>query len=145
MKTADRRFRGTLLRRTGITALVAMVAGGCDTLTGSGPPEGARLHIESVDADEAVLVTSLAFGVQGGTVALIEADTQRVALPFDGRFTLTEARRFYVSATPLNTDGASMRMAVWIDETSWFDEARILDDDAPAMEFVYRYRQASLR
>lgn len=123
--------------------LAAASLGGCDAITGGrSAPEEARVRIESVDVTQASTVTSTLFSIQGSEVELLTADSQTVALPFEGTFGLGDAHRFYVLARPDSAGTPSLRMRVWIDGKSWYDEARTFGvDSVDALEFIYRYSE----
>jgi hypothetical protein len=125
------------------TVLLLASAAGCDSTAASSPPETARVRVERADPGEAVVVTSTSFTIAGSEADLIEADTQQVTPPFDMTFSLTEARRFFVSIGPTEGEVAELHMRVWIDERSWFDEVRELGVDPETLEFVYRYQGGS--
>jgi len=137
---------GRVARSGVFAAAVPAVAAGCDAITGSRTaPEEATVHIESLDVGQATIVTSDLFSIQGGDVSLLEADTQAVVLPFEGRFRLGEAQRFFVSTRPGEGNTPSLRMRVWIDGKSWYDETRAFaGDSVPAMQFIYRFTQPVL-
>ena len=132
--------------RWAAASLLVAVMGGCGSISSSPTPESARVHMESADASAVDLVTSVLFSVRGGGVELLEADTQRVSLPFDDDFTLSEAQRFYVSVAPVEAMAATLHMRVWIDGESWYDSTRPLGgEEAGSMEFVYRFTQPVIR
>lgn len=132
-------------RRLPLAATILLLASalGCDSTAASSPPETARVRVERADAGEAVVITSTLFSIAGSEVDLIEADTQQVTPPFDMTFSLTEARRFFVSIGPTEGEVAELHLRVWIDERSWFDEVRELGVDPETLEFVYRYQDGS--
>ena len=134
----------TWARRAGLLGLLSMVAGGCDSLTGSTERTAARVEVTPLGAAGNVsLVTSTSFGLSGDRILLVTSDTQSVSIPATLTFPLSEERRFYVSVGPENEgDTTSVQMEVWIDDVSWFAEQRTLGvDSIGTMTFVYRVTQ----
>lgn len=126
-----------------VPALALLSAAGCESIVGGAPREEAHIRVESDDAAEVEVATSVAFIVQSGVVVLVEADTQRVALPHDEEIPFTESQRLYVSVGPVDGGVATVRMRVWVDEERWFDSERLVGgEEIPTMEFVYRYRKS---
>ncbi|HSM03253.1 MAG TPA: hypothetical protein VK858_01475 [Longimicrobiales bacterium] len=128
--------------RVGTIVAAGIGMGACDSLA----PERdeARVVVSALGgASQVSLITSTDFDVGGGEVFLAEADTQVAAVPLDDVFPLDGEQRFMVSVGPgVEGDTATLRMEVWIDGQSWFNDARTLGVDSTTyMTFVYRLRQ----
>lgn len=112
--------------RWGIGLLLLSMVGGCDWVTASGPEE-MRLRIEG-EAETVDLITSTRFLIRrspgaGWEVAqVLEAETLRVALPFEHTYDISTDRRFLARVPNLQADD-QLRLRGWLDGESRYDQS----------------------
>ncbi|MFW6010810.1 MAG: hypothetical protein ACOC9H_02715 [Gemmatimonadota bacterium] len=104
---------------------------GCDLLDESGP-ERTRLVVSGESEVQVVVSTDFAATrseTAGSEVELVEADTFQIAPPFDSAYSISARERFFAETSRLEgTAPSEVRMQVFVDGESRYDQTRVLDD-----------------
>ncbi len=147
-------------RRTSFVLALAFVSlsGACDTLTGNREPEVAHIWIRSTDVSEVTLIISQWFIHQPNpecptaceaTIQLVQSDTSKVSLPFEGSYPFNFRLQFFAETFPVEPEVATLSLRVDLDDKEWYNGSRALqpenDDGEPeTLRFVYQYTRATL-
>ena len=150
-------------RRRPALAVLAVAAlaplGACDLLnTPGGEPDEVSVVIESSDASQVSVVTSMDFLTVPNpecpeecpsSIELVRADTADAALPFDRSYRFSSKLQFFVETFHLGDEPVTISMRVTIDDRVWYDDFRTLsptgdEGERETLRFVYRYREGGV-
>lgn len=134
-----------------VCGAAAFIFAACDSVFLHRGPEEVTVWVRSEDVDAAEVVTSMNFfRTADGDVALVEADTAAVALPFRQTWGFTSRQRFFVETYLAGADTATLSLRVDIDGKTWYDDFRTLtstggEEGGPeTLRFVYEFTEPSL-
>jgi hypothetical protein len=121
------RGRGLVLMAGGL-ALLGLTA--CDLVTGTDPPEEARVELTGSGVEAPVeIIISNSFVPQGmaENILLVEADTAFVELPFEGVYPFGESRQFLVQVPSPEDHDPTLAIRVLIDGRESHFQEQVMD------------------
>ncbi len=123
------RFRRERLLLAGGLALLGLV--GCDLITGTDPPEEARVELTGSGVESPIMmITSNSFLVGAGgpeDIFLRQADTAFVNVPFEGTFSMRETQQFLVRVPSPEDHDPRLAIRVFIDGDLSHTQEQVMD------------------
>lgn len=129
LQRLNARFRRERLLLAGGLALLGLV--GCDLITGTDPPEEARVELTGTGVESPIkMITSNSFlvGAAGPEdIFLRQADTVFVNIPFEGTFSMRETRQFLVRVPSPEDHDPELAIRVFIDGSLSHTQEQVMD------------------